>query len=267
VIAAVGVAVGYSSVPVVHDLDLDVEPGEVVALLGSNGVGKTTTLMALSGELKPLRGEVFWRGDPAPRGLHRRAREGMRYVTEERSVFPNLTTSENLRLGGGSRDAALDLFPELRPLLKRAGRLLSGGEQQMLTLARALSVEPTLLLADELSLGLAPIIVARLLAAVRAAARETGTAVVLVEQQVRHALDVADRAYVLRRGRVVLEGDAHALLGRINEIETTYLSGVADQADRPDAGSAPADPGRPSPSTPEASVPTEERPNNDQGVT
>lgn len=238
VIETVRVDVGYGAVPVVRNLNVSVEAGEIIALLGSNGAGKTTTLMALSGELAPTRGEVRWMGNVSSARLHQRARDGLRYVTEERSIFPNLTTGENLRLGGGSRDAALDLFPELRPLLKRPGRLLSGGEQQMLTLARALSAEPTLLLADELSLGLAPIIVGRLLAAVRSAATETGTAVVLVEQQVRHALDVADRAYVLRRGTVVLEGSAADLRERIDEIESSYLT-VASPESLDPSGSEP----------------------------
>jgi branched-chain amino acid transport system ATP-binding protein len=227
VIAAIGVSVGYGAVPVVRDLDLHVERGEIVVLLGSNGAGKTATLMALSGELKPMRGEIFWQGRRTTAPLHRRAKDGLRYVTEDRSIFPNLTAGENLRLGGGSARAAVELFPELEPLLKRSGRLLSGGEQQMLALGRALSSRPALLLADELSLGLAPIIVNRLLDAIQVAARESGTAVVLVEQKVRQALGVADRAYVLRRGRVEIEGDASDLLHRIDEIEATYLSGRA----------------------------------------
>jgi len=222
---AVGVDAGYGAIEVVRGLDLEVYPGEVVTLLGANGAGKTTTLLTMAGELAPLRGEVRWQGERITSPLHRRAKLGMRFVTEERSIFPSLTTAENLRLGHGSPELALELFPQLNALLKRQARLLSGGEQQILTLARALSARPKLLLADELSLGLAPLVVRRLLDAVRRAADEQGAAVLLVEQQVRQALSIADRAYVMRRGRIALHGTAADLLSRIDEIERTYLSG------------------------------------------
>jgi branched-chain amino acid transport system ATP-binding protein len=230
VLEAIGVGAGYGTIEVVRELDLAVCRGEVVAILGSNGAGKTTTLLTMSGELAPLKGEVRWEGHRITSALHRRAKLGMRFVTEERSIFPSLTTAENLRLGRGSTALALELFPELKPLMGRHARLLSGGEQQILTLARALSARPKLLLADELSLGLAPLVVARLLQAVRRAADEQGTAVLLVEQQIRQALSVADRAYVMRRGRVVIHGAASDLLDRIDEIERSYLSG-ADPGD------------------------------------
>ncbi|WP_261569728.1 ABC transporter ATP-binding protein [Frankia gtarii] len=216
-------SVGYGPTPVVHDLNLVLRPGEVVALLGVNGAGKTTTVRALAGELRPLRGEVLFDGRRTTAPLHRRARGGLRYITEERSVFMELSVADNLRLGGGDRERCLELFPELAPLLPRRAGLLSGGEQQMLTLARALAADPRVLLADELSLGLAPLVLERLLLAVRAAA-DRGGAVLLVEQHVRDALEVADRAYVLSHGRVVLEGEARELRGRIGEIERTYLS-------------------------------------------
>ncbi|MCM3921690.1 ABC transporter ATP-binding protein [Frankia sp. AiPs1] len=218
-----GLSVGYGSTPVVHDLNLILRPGEVVALLGVNGAGKTTTVRALAGELRPLHGEVLLDGRRTTAPLHRRARAGLRYITEERSVFMELSAADNLRLGGGERGRCLELFPELAPLLTRRAGLLSGGEQQMLTLARALAADPRVLLADELSLGLAPLVLERLLLAVRAAA-DRGGAVLLVEQHVRDALEVADRAYVLSHGRVVLEGEARELRGRIGEIERTYLS-------------------------------------------
>jgi branched-chain amino acid transport system ATP-binding protein len=232
VVEARGLAAGYGAVPVVTDLDLQVRAGEVVCIIGSNGAGKTTTLLTLAGELAPQGGEVVWRGSSARMSLDRRARDGLRFVTEERSIFPSLTTAENLRVGGGSPQRALELFPELEPLLRRPARLLSGGEQQMLTLARALSGDTVALFADELSLGLAPKIVTRLLGAVRTAAR-AGVAVLLVEQHVRQALRMSDRGYVLRRGRVELEGTAADLLDRIDEIEASYLStGDAATADR-----------------------------------
>lgn len=216
--------VGYGAVPVVHDVNLTVGAGEVVALLGVNGAGKTTTVRALAGDLKPMSGEVRLHGLRVTGPLHQRAKHGLRYISEERSVFMGLSTADNLRLGGAVRQRCLELFPELERLLGRKAALLSGGEQQMLTLARALSVDPKVLIADELSLGLAPLVLERLLLAVRAAA-DRGGAVLLVEQNVRNALEVADRAYVLSHGQIVLEGEARDLRGRIDEIERTYLAG------------------------------------------
>jgi len=221
---AVDLSVGYGPMPVVHNVNITVNPGEVVALLGVNGAGKTTTVRALAGDLKPMGGEVRLHGKRVTSPLHRRAKQGLRYISEERSVFMGLSTADNLRLGGTVKQECLALFPELERLMGRKAGLLSGGEQQMLTLARALSVRPQVLLADELSLGLAPLVLERLLLAVRAAA-DHGGAVLLVEQHVRDALEVADRAYVLSHGRVVLEGDAKDLKGRISEIEQTYLAG------------------------------------------
>jgi branched-chain amino acid transport system ATP-binding protein len=225
-LSARGMSAGYHKHPVVVGIDLEVRAGEVVALLGPNGAGKTTTLLALSGELPPLEGEVTFRGEPATAPLHRRARNGLAFVTEERSVFPQLTAGENLKIGRGKQEIALALFPELEPLLDRRGGLLSGGEQQMLTLARALSREPVLLLADELSLGLAPLVVARLLKAVRAAADERGVGVLLVEQHVKQAMRIADRVLVMRGGRIVLSGKASEVEGRLEE---AYLSGGLDE--------------------------------------
>lgn len=229
IIAARAVAAGYGEIAVARGLELEVNRGEVVALLGPNGAGKTTVLSTLAGELEPLAGQVFWNGKRTIAPLHVRAKAGMRFVTEERSVFMGLTAGENLRLGGGSPEKALELFPELEPLLRRKAGLLSGGEQQMLTLARALSSDPDLLLADELSLGLAPRVVTRLLQAVRQAA-ERGVAVLLVEQQVRHALEVADRGYVMRRGRIVMSGTAGELLAQMGEIQASYLAGTDTDA-------------------------------------
>ncbi len=208
---------------VVHDLRIHADAGEVVALLGANGAGKTTTLLTIAGALPALGGLVMMAGKEAPRGLTGRAREGMALVTDDRSVFRALTVRENLRLGDGDPAAATRVFPALERLMGRKAGLLSGGEQQMLGLGRALARKPRLLLADELSLGLAPIVVKDLLAAVRAAANQ-GTAVILVEQQVRLVLDICDRAYVLQRGRIRMSGTAAELRSRRAEIEEAYLS-------------------------------------------
>jgi branched-chain amino acid transport system ATP-binding protein len=222
VLEARGLSAGYGSLAAVRDLDLHVDAGEIVALLGPNGAGKTTTLRTLAGALAPLGGEVVWKGRATRNPLHRRARQGLAFVPEERSVFMGMTAAENLRVGNGPADRALELFPELRPHLKRRAGLLSGGQQQILTLARALASSPDVLLADELSLGLAPLLVARLLEAVREAAAR-GIGVLLVEQHAQQALSVADRVYVLQRGRVALEGRAADIRGRLDELEQTYL--------------------------------------------
>lgn len=225
IIEATGVTVGYGATTILHEIDLRVDEGEVVALLGANGAGKTTALLALAGELPIDTGSVTWKGKATQAPLHQRVRDGLAFVTEERSVFTSLTCEENLRLGRGGVAKAVALMPELEALLSRTAGLLSGGEQQILTLARALAAEPQLLLADELSLGLAPLVVDRLLGSVRRSA-DAGAAVLLVEQHVSKALAIADRAYVLQRGRIVLEGPAAQLNDQLGEIEASYLSGL-----------------------------------------
>jgi len=227
ILEARGIFAGYMGQPVVHDLDLEVQAGEVVCLLGPNGAGKTTTMLALSGELPLIAGEVLMDGEPTSAPLHRRAQSGLGYVTEERSVFKALSARDNLRCGAVASSDALKLFPELEKRLDVRGGLLSGGEQQMLTLARALCRKPRLLLADELSLGLAPLIVDRLLQAVRDAADEGGTGVLIVEQHARKALRYADRAIVMTRGRARMSLSAHDARAQIDDIESHYLSGAA----------------------------------------
>jgi branched-chain amino acid transport system ATP-binding protein len=221
---AVDLSAGYGSLAAVRNLNLSVGAGEIVALLGANGAGKTTTILTLCGELEPLGGEVRWLGEPATGPLHQRAREGLSLVTEEKSVFMGLSASENLRLGRGDPSAAIELFPELEAHLSRKAGLLSGGQQQMLTLARALACRPRVLLADELSLGLAPMLVHRLLEAVRRAADDQGTGVLLVEQHVREVLKWADRVYVLQQGVCVFEDTAASGRLHIEEIERSYLA-------------------------------------------
>jgi branched-chain amino acid transport system ATP-binding protein len=201
-----------------------VSRGEVVCLLGPNGAGKTTTMLALSGELPVISGEVLFDGQPTKAPLHKRARKGLSYVTEERSVFKGMSLRDNLRVANVDVGEAIRLFPELEKRMTVRGGLLSGGEQQMLTLTRALARKPRLLLADELSLGLAPIIVDRLLQAVRGAADSLGLAVLMVEQHAHKALTYADRAIVMRRGRVELELSGEEARRRIGDVEQAYLS-------------------------------------------
>jgi branched-chain amino acid transport system ATP-binding protein len=226
-----GLVAGYEGVPVVRDLDLSVAEGEVLALLGPNGAGKTTTLQTISGLLPAIDGSIEVLGAaPTARFPHKVARRGVGHVTEDRSLFFDLTAHQNLRLGARGRrrqrlalERVLGLFPELEDLLDRKAGLLSGGQQQMLALARALVAEPRLLLVDEMSLGLAPIIVQRLLPMVRAIADDTGAGVVLVEQHLSMALEVADTVCVLVHGEVAAHGPAEDLRDR-DLLAATYLS-------------------------------------------
>jgi branched-chain amino acid transport system ATP-binding protein len=218
-----GLAAGYNGVPVVRDVDLRVDRGEVVALLGPNGVGKTTTLLTLSGELPRIAGEIVWQGLGTKAPLYKRARQGLGLVTEDRSVFMGLSTADNIHLGRIPQARALAVFPELGALLRRRAGLLSGGEQQMLAIARALARDPKLLLIDELSLGLAPLIVARLLRTVRHAASERGLGVLLVEQHVPRALSIADRVYVMQRGKIAFEGTAQEVTRDLGHLQDIYL--------------------------------------------
>lgn len=223
ILRARNLSAGYGRVPVVHEVDLEVAAGEVVALLGANGVGKTTTLLTLGGELRPLGGEVEWEGSATRDSLSRRARRGLSLVTEERSVFMRLTVRDNLRVGRAPVQNALELFPELAARVDVKAGSLSGGEQQMLTVARALVRRPKVMLIDELSFGLAPLVVERLLAAVRNAAESWGVGVLLVEQRIDAALRYSDRAYVMAAGRIRLAGTADEIRREGVKLEASYL--------------------------------------------
>jgi branched-chain amino acid transport system ATP-binding protein len=222
ILEAVDLALGYGGRPVVRNLSMQIKTGEIVALLGPNGAGKSTTALGLAGVLTPTSGTLKWKGEATRARFDRRARTGTSFVREKRSIVSSLSVKDNLKLAC-SVDRGLQYFPELEAHLRRKAGLLSGGQQQMLELARALGREPQLLIADELSLGLAPLVVQRLFDAL-SAARERGVGVILIEQHARKALSFADRGYVLSRGEVRREGSAAELLDRIQDIESVYLS-------------------------------------------
>ncbi len=224
---------GHGGVACVRGLSFDVAAGEVVALLGPNGAGKTTSLLTISGLLPSLGGDVLFDGvSVSSRPAHATARAGLAHVLEDRSLFTQLTVEENLRLGAAGRgvdlDDALRWFPALDVLLPRKAGLLSGGEQQMLAIARALASRPKLLMIDEMSLGLAPIIVESILPVIRGVADETGAGVLIVEQHVHLALAVADHGVVLAHGEVVARGTGAELLEDRDRLEASYLGIVHD---------------------------------------
>lgn len=223
----------YGDLQALYGVSLSVKDGEIVSVIGNNGAGKTTTLMTISGVLRPRRGEIHFdarRIDALTSadivGL------GLGHVPEGRQLFPSMTVEENLLMGACSRRAkgsrgktmarVYDLFPRLRERQRQLAGTLSGGEQQMLAIGRALMSGPKLLLLDEPSMGLAPLIVQEIFRVIGSLAREKGTTILLVEQNARAALKMADRGYVIETGRIILQGDAAELLEN-REVQRAYL--------------------------------------------
>ena len=225
---------GYGAVQALSGVSLDVAPGEIVTLIGANGAGKSTLLMSICGDPKPRQGRIRFAGeDITGEPTHRIVRRGIAQAPEGRRVFPRMTVAENLimgaeALGQAATEARLaqvfEMFPRLKERLAQRGGTLSGGEQQMLAIGRALMSNPRLLLLDEPSLGLAPLIVRQIFAAIRRLNEQTGLSVLLVEQNAYQALRLAHRGYVLVNGRIAMAGSGRDLLAR-PEIRDAYLGG------------------------------------------
>jgi branched-chain amino acid transport system ATP-binding protein len=228
-----GLSGGWGSITAFRDVDLIVEPGAMHAVLGPNGAGKTTLLLSIAGLLPARSGSISVDGAPLRAGKPMRAaRAGIVLVPDNRALFTTLTVDENLRVPARRNDPLLEsmfeTFPALRERRKLRAGALSGGEQQMLTMARALIQEPKVLLVDELSMGLAPGLVQRLFATMKQIAAERGCAVVFVEQYAHLALEFADRATILYRGRVALQGKAGDVAAEPEKLERAYLGALAD---------------------------------------
>jgi branched-chain amino acid transport system ATP-binding protein len=226
----------YGNVQALKNVSLQVEQGEVVTLLGANGAGKSTTLRAISGLTPPTKGEILFQGQAIHRlGPEAIVRLGIAHVPEGRRIFPGLTVVENIMLGASNRrsvskaelkagvEELLCVFPDLRRLAKALGWSLSGGQQQMLAVARGLMARPKILMLDEPSLGLAPIIVQQLFETLKEI-RASGTTILLVEQNAHMALSIADRGYVLETGTLIVQGSPGDLLDN-EEVRAAYLGG------------------------------------------
>jgi branched-chain amino acid transport system ATP-binding protein len=218
-----GLQAGYGRHEVVKGIDLTVRSRQIVLLSGANGAGKSTTMNAIAGRIPTRKGTVSIDGTELPKRLDRRARAGLSLLPEQRSIFNSLSTAENLMIANRSVDAGLDLFPELREHLRRRAGLLSGGQQRILGLARSLATRPRFLLLDEMTLGLAPIVVSRLLDCLVEITTGHDIGILLVEQHVRRALNVVQRGYVLSSGRISLQGDVETLRAHSTDIENAYL--------------------------------------------
>ena len=229
VLTCTGLDAGYvAGRPVLRNVDISLEAGTVLALLGPNGAGKTTLLLTIAGLQPPLAGHIGLGGAPVRSGSPRAAvKAGLVLVPDDRSLFKGLTVAENLKLasrrGATTMEMILDYFPDLKRRMKLTAGNLSGGEQQMLAIGRALMQNPKVLLVDELSMGLAPVVVESLLPVIRRVVDETGAACVMVEQHVMLALEIADTAMVLAHGDIALQGDAKELAADEARIERAYL--------------------------------------------
>lgn len=257
-----GLEAGYDRLQVLHGIDVSVAPGELVAVIGANGAGKSTLLRSVSGLLRPRSGQVLLDGtDVTNLGAEQIARRGLAHVPENRLVFPSLSVEDNLALGGWTRQRdgryaqrraeALALFPRLADRIALVAGALSGGEQQMLAMARALMAGPSVVVLDEPSLGLAPRVVGEIIAALAHLRDEQGLAVLLVEQNVRAAFKVADRVLVMDRGRVVVTGTP-AELADDARVRSAYLGGDSTSSGSVGAAApagAPASSGAPSDTT------------------
>lgn len=230
-----GLTASYDRLQVLHGIDLEVSPGQIVAVIGANGVGKTTLLRAVSGLLRPRSGRVLLNGkDITSLGAERVARLGLAHVPENRLVFPSLSVDDNLSLGGWTRRKdgkhaerrrhALAVFPRLADRISLSAGSLSGGEQQMLAMARALMAAPSVIVLDEPSLGLAPRLVGEIIGTLARLRAEQDLAVLLVEQNVRAAFRVADHVLVMDRGRVVAQGSPDELADD-TRVRAAYLGG------------------------------------------
>jgi branched-chain amino acid transport system ATP-binding protein len=229
-----GVTTFYGTIQALHGVDLDVAKGEIVTLIGANGAGKSTLLMTICGSPRARTGSVRLDGqDVTHLPTHEIVRRGVAQAPEGRRIFPRMTVFENLQMGATIADPAhfqqdvdrvFTMFPRLAERREQRGGTLSGGEQQMLAIGRALMSRPRLLLLDEPSLGLAPLIVQQIFEAIRRIAREEGVTIFLVEQNAYHALRLADRGYVLVNGRVRLSGRGSDLLSNA-EVRAAYLEG------------------------------------------
>lgn len=234
-----GIDVYYGDLKALSNVSLTVNKGEIVTLIGSNGAGKSTTLRTICGFLKARSGSVHFHGqDLATNAVHKIAEMGISMVPEEKRVFRDMTVFENLRLGAfmikarKGKDATLDwvygMFPVLRERSDQKAGTLSGGEQQMLLVGRALMSQPELLLLDEISFGLAPLVVKNLFKTIKEIHRSTGMTILLVEQNVRMALELANRAYIMESGSIVAEGRAADFLS-LKEIRDAYFGVTADE--------------------------------------
>lgn len=232
ILKAVNLYAGYDGMPVIHGISLEVMPGELVAIVGANGAGKTTTMRTISGLASPMKGEVFFEGKDISRlAANQTLKLGISYVPEGRRLFAKLSVEQNLVLGAYTESSQteiqkrqnelLEIFPVLKARAKQTAETLSGGEQQMLAIARGLMSRPKLLMLDEMSLGLMPSMVDKMMETITDINR-TGTTILLVEQMVQEALEIAHRGYVIQNGIIVQSGTAAELLDS-EEVRKAYM--------------------------------------------